>query len=852
MHTLPTATYRLQFNSKFSFESAQKIIDYLSLLGISHIYASPYFQAAAGSTHGYDILNHNKISEELGGESKYQDFCFHLKKNGLGQILDIVPNHMSIDAEQNVWWWDILKKGQSSKYASYFDINWSATSTSKNKIVIPLLSDHYGKLLRSKKIQLKQKANKIIISCEQLEFPISTESFIALYTSEDLKQKSIEQIISEINFDPIILHTFLQQQHYRLSFWRTSSHLFCYRRFFDINNLIALRQENDLVFQQTHQFIAKLLGEHIIDGLRVDHIDGLRDPEQYLHHLRKLATDAWIIVEKILLPQEQLPKSWPIDGTTGYDFLNSCLNIFIDPLSEQAFDEIYKDFTGEKEKYSFILYKKKKDIIDSNFRGEINYLSELLLNICEQEHYYYDYTSLEYYQALREIIACVPVYRTYIRPFHHTHHSTIEINRSIITASINASIKEASLLNLNIDSGPFIFIKKILLQSSHTNLSAEFVSRFQQITGTIMAKGAEDTAFYCYNRFPAVNEVGGDPGRFGLTINDFHSFLSQIQKNYPCTMLTTSTHDTKRGEDTRMRLAVLSENPTGWREAIYRWNQHNHCKKKQENNLPDHNTEYLLYYTLFAAWPIEEERLQEYMLKSVREAKIYTSWKNPNEHYENILRQFISSLVHDQYFMNDIYHFVEEHLYTARVNSLSQTLIKLTAPGIPDIYQGCELWDLGLVDPDNRKAVDYKLRYKLLEESLHLWPEEVLLQMDIGVPKIWLINKILTFRKCHPEILAPSAEYTALQVEGKKKDHVFAFMRARKAISIIPLLAFKKNKETKENKETNYWEDTFIKCPEGKWENLFTKEMLSSKSTENIFMEKLFSKFPIAFLFSVI
>ncbi|MBF0366932.1 MAG: malto-oligosyltrehalose synthase [Oligoflexia bacterium] len=818
MKQVPIATYRLQFyqnNQNFTFENVSQIAEYLALLGVSHLYASPYLQAVPGSTHGYDIVDYSRVSEELGGVLSYERMCLTLRQHNLGQILDIVPNHMAIGVPENLWWWDVLEKGPASPYACFFDVYWDCNT---QKILLPVLGDHFEKILESKQLQInKQDHNDFfLLHYGEMSFPI------ALHLQKQLSQIALQ----EVNDDLSKLKALLEQQHYQLVFWKHAKDRCSYRRFFDINHLAALKMEDINVFSKTHQLILKLLQEGIIDGVRVDHIDGLKDPEQYLHRLRQQAPKSWIIVEKILLENEELPPTWPVDGTTGYDFMNLLLNLFINPSAKTNLTDFYLEFTDNKQTYPDLLYQKKCNIMEDILGGDLHHLTGLLLTICNHR-----FTPLDLRKALVELIAQFPVYRTYIR----AEKNIIEARDAQLVKSVVAK----AIGNNNANPELLTFFQTLLLLEQKGPLESDFVMRFQQVTGPVMAKSAEDTAFYCYHRFSALNEVGGEPDHFGQSIDEFHQRLLELKKSHPYTMVSTSTHDTKRSEDVRMRLAVLSEVSLPWSKAVRRWSLHNQKYKNQ--GFPDNNSEYLLYNTLFGAWPIDEERLSSSMIKSSRESKLYTSWLQPDPHYEAALLNFIHNILQDEPFMLEFVQFVRQYLYAGRVNSLAQTLIKLTAMGVPDIYQGCELWYLSLVDPDNRRKVDYQVRRQLLEKALSYTPEQILQQqhMEEGMPKIWLIHKMLHFRKQYPHILAPIADYVPLKASGEKKEHVLSFMRSTEAITVIPRLTLALGHH-------NPWKNTTLPLPPGIWNNLFTGESLKG---EDITISKLLNHFPVAFLY---
>ncbi len=508
------------------------------------------------------------------------------------------------------------------------------------------------------------------------------------------------------------LDDFLNQQNYRLAYWKTADQQLGYRRFFDVNSLIGLRVEREHVFEETHALVLDWLKRGVLDGVRVDHPDGLRDPLEYLKRLRERAPDAWIVGEKILEPGEFLRESWPIEGTTGYDFLNVAAGVLVAPEGMVELNSIYGEFTGEPTDFHSIAHEKKINVTQEALGSDVNRLTSLFVEICEANRDRRDYTQAEVRRAIREVAACFAIYRTYVVP-----------EREEITDEDRAQIAQATECakqkRLDIDGDLFDFLRDVLTMEVKGKQESEFVLRFQQFTGPVMAKGVEDTAFYCYNRLTGMNEVGSDPGRNGVSVAEFHAYCEKMQATHPLTMTTLSTHDTKRSDDVRARLAVLSEIPGRFNSAMQRWSRMNSAfrtGKRGEPAMPDRNTEYLYYQTLIGAWPLPMDRAQAYMLKAVREAKQQTTWVANNKEFEDALRMFIERTLSYAPFLRELQQFVARVKDAGRVNSLAQTLMKHTAPGVPDLYQGTELWDLSLVDPDNRRPVDYALRKRLLCE----------------------------------------------------------------------------------------------------------------------------------------
>lgn len=848
---IPVSTYRLQFNKYFKFIDAKNIIGYLQELGIIDIYASPYFKAKEESLHGYDIVDHNTLNPEIGTEDEYDELINELHKYNMGQILDIVPNHMCISSKENVWWMDVLENGPGSIYANFFDIDWDPTKKElKNKILLPILGDQYGKVLENQELTLKFEAGKFYVCYYDHIFPLRPKTYAIIlgYNIDDLKKSLPEDnpnllellsIITAVNHLPVytesgmkkirerdrekevikkrlcqlyqessdikafidknvsiyngvkgdpksfdLLDNLLNEQVYRLSFWRVATEEINYRRFFDINDLAAIRMEDPIVFKNTHRLILRLIKEVSVTGLRVDHPDGLYNPLEYfqllqrscfiqmrLSHLEKsiesipedvlqslkeddlfydeydhvkseitklydeiVSSDPaykpfYIIGEKILIKDERMPEDWPIFSTTGYVFLNALNGIFVKTESARAINDIYDRFIKSRINIQEIIYEKKKLIMQVAMSSEINTLGHYLNRISEKNRHTRDFTLKSLTNAIIEVITFFPVYRTYVNP-----SGINDRDRRYIESAISKAKRKNPAITVSI----FDFLKDILLLNYPENFEdadkkewLDFVMRFQQITGPIMAKGLEDTVFYIYNRLISLNEVGGSPDRFGTSLETFHGKNIERLKFWPHALIATSTHDTKRSEDVRARINVLSEIPDEWRKRLIQWRRLNKKNKPvvDGQRVPDLNEEYHLYQTLIGAWPTGEvdetryevfkKRIKDYMLKAIREAKVNTSWISPNTLYEDAVTMFIETIMRntpDNKFIKDLTAFQKMISHYGMYNSLSQTLLKITSPGVPDFYQGTEIWDFSLVDPDNRRSVDYNLRISMLEE----------------------------------------------------------------------------------------------------------------------------------------
>jgi len=875
----PLSTYRLQLHAKFTFDDALAIAGYLSDLGVSHVYSSPYLQAAHGSTHGYDVVDHNRVNDELGGSRGHERFSLELGRVKLGQVLDIVPNHMAIGTRANAQWWDVLGNGPSSKFAEFFDVEWDPPEAKlRNTVLVPVLGDHYGRVLEAGELKIDREGGKFVVRYHEHVYPLAPDSMSALLAAaaeacgnEDLAfladtlsrlprptwtdraskdrrhrnkeivarqlhdlcehdpavARAIDEALSKTNADPDALDLVLSQQNYRLAFWRTAGRELGYRRFFDINTLAGLRMEDERVFRFTHRLILGWLRTGVLDGVRIDHPDGLRDPATYFERLHTAAPEAWIVAEKILEPGEELRPSWRIAGTTGYEFLFRANALFVDPAGEKPLTDFYTEFTGESSDYREVVRSRKEQVLRETLGSDVNQLTALFASVCEAHRRFRDFTRHDIHQAIRVLISCFPIYRTYV--VAETGHVEPDDVRYI-----NEAVDDAKCRRTDIPPDLFDFIRSVLLLEVRGERESEFVMRFQQFTGPAMAKGVEDTVFYGFNRLVSLNEVGGDPQVFGISPDEFHRLSEESFRRWPTTMLASTTHDTKRSEDVRARINLISEMPGRWTAAVRRWSAHN--ERHRKNGMPDRNIEYLFYQTLFGTWPIEVDRLANYMAKASREAKTHTSWTVKNTEYEDALQRFLASACGDAEFMNDIGAFTKEFIWPGRVNSLSQTLLKLTAPGVPDIYQGTEIWNLSLVDPDNRRPVDYALRRGLLSELERLTVEQVCARADSGLPKLLLTRRALQLRRERPRTFGHEGTYDRLAVTGSKANHVIAFARAREVVAIAPRLVLG---------VANGWQDTGVELPPGSWRDVLTGDTFPGGTAD---LASLTGRFPVGLL----
>jgi len=876
MRRVPSSTYRLQLHKGFTFDDAAAIVEYLKTLGVTHVYCSPYLQAAPGSMHGYDVVDHRRVNEELGGPAGHERFTRRLEKFGLGQVLDIVPNHMSLGAE-NKYWWDVLENGTNSRYASFFDIDWNSSEERlRDKVLVPILGEQYGRALTAGKVVVMRKGARFTVEAAGQTFPVSPTSLATIlgkaaeYAKSDALSfvsasfarlpvpdfwdrrtilarhrdkkvlvalldrlgqeeadvsEAIDRVVREVNSSVDALDEFLSQQYYRLAYWRTADQQLGYRRFFDVNTLIGLRVEREFVFDETHALIVKWLKQGLLDGVRVDHPDGLRDPKQYFERLRARAPEAWIVGEKILEPGEWLREDWPVEGTSGYDFLNIAMGVLVNREGLKKLGEHYTAFTGDDCDFPGVAHDKKIAVEMEALGSDVNRLTTLFVDICESNRDQRDFTRAEIRRAIREVAACFSIYRTYVVPERNeiAAEDRKRIERAIDSARGNRT---------DIDGALFDFIRDVLTLKVIGKTETEFVNRFQQFSAPVMAKGVEDTAYYCWNRLTAMNEVGGDPDCDGFSLEGFHEYQERMQKTFPLTMTTLSTHDTKRSDDVRARMLVLSEIPDAFAEAVRKWSAQN---AKFRNDQVDTGTEWFLYQTLVGAWPISAERLRAYMQKAMREAKVRTSWVANNAEYESALNTYIDSLVGDGEFTEELEKFVADIADAGRVNSLAQTLLKYTAPGVPDLYQGTEVWDFSLVDPDNRRPVDYPKRVELLKEAQSLNVGQVMERSDEGLPKLWVVHKALLMRKEHPEWFGEQAEYLSLMASGVGRDRVIAFRRGEQVLTVAPRWSH----------SAMPWGETSIEVPEGQWRNCLSGAEVSGG---RVMVSELLKDFPVALL----
>ena len=775
----PCSTYRVQFHQGFRFVDGRDLVPYLSDLGITDLYSSPRYKARRGSSHGYDIANALRVNSELGTEEDFDEMADKLRHYGMGLLLDTVPNHMAASYE-NPWWTDVLENGQASAYASYFDIDWHPATTKAaflqdNRVLLPILGDLYGNVLENRQLSLKIEDTGIHVRYCDTRLPLDPKSYAPIleraadvggmgeilralerlpgrnesegerilerrrekerlkeriwqaYRARSDVKRAVDEALQSLSDSAGELDLLLSQQAYRLAYWKIGYEEINYRRFFDINELVGLRIEEPQVFENRMQNTLELVRSGKVTGLRVDHIDGLWDPECYLRRTRaQVGPDCYLVVEKILGRGERLPLSWPVSGTTGYDFLNALNGIFIDPQGLARLEEIYARRTGNYLPFAEVCYRSNKLAIETLFTGDVNALTHHLGALAARHRMARDIRMAELREALVEVTACLPVYRTY------THGlPPAPADRACIEHTLDLARRRTSPDRI---SGPaFDFLRAVLLVNPPDYLEErrqewlDFVMRWQQFSGPVMAKGLEDTASYRHHSLLSLNEVGGDSlrERPPSNLEEFHAFSRLRLEEWPHTMNATSTHDTKRGEDARARLNALSEMPEEWDRRLDRWMAWNQDKKSSVEGVlaPSAAEEILIYQTLLGAWPLAEEeragfpaRIDEFLSKALREAKQNSSWIDPREEYEKAVKEFAARLLADEdRFLPDFHEFQSDLARRGARNSLSQLLLKIAAPGVPDFYQGSELWQFSLVDPDNRRPVDYKRRIAMLE-----------------------------------------------------------------------------------------------------------------------------------------
>lgn len=819
------ASYRLQLLPGFGFSEVEALLPYLQQLGISHLYLSPINEAAEGSTHGYDVIDHNAIRADLGGREGLDRLSDRVNDAGLQLIFDIVPNHAGV-GPHNEAWQSVLAHGKYSPLSRYFDIDWQPLeATLQNKVLLPFLGNPYGEALDSGEISLTYERGGFYATYFEDRFALSPATYATIldaalphyertdiyFDLKDLQQayltvgegevekaeilgRRLETFDDKIDWDVplaefhgIALHELLERQWWRLAYWKTGGYEINYRRFFDINGLVALRMEDDEVFWKSHRLLGDVIAHGGLAGVRVDHVDGLFDPHAYLNHLRELgARQIW--VEKILGPREVLPEEWPVEGTTGYEFMNDVMALLIDPDGLASIVRIYHRFVPNAELYEDVVHESKQLVMESSLSSELYRLAYQLNRLCKADYHTRDFALGALRDAVAEVIAALDRYRTYLPHEAETAREVVE--RAVAHARQRTPAFEPSLYD---------FIASIILGDVPEELRERqqaWVGRFQQYTAPVAAKGVEDTAFYRYLPLVALNEVGGEPDLSPHPVQGFHSHARFRSQRYPSSLLATATHDHKRGEDTRARLVALSEVPELWEETLHELAQIG--KPHSGLQSPSRLDEYLFFQILVALWKEgtqEElaERLWQYLQKASRESKLRTSWNNPNESYEKGLEKFVRGVLADPRLGQAVGPLAAKLAEYGFVNSLTQLVLKFTTPGVPDIYQGCELADLSLVDPDNRRPVDYRYRQQLLEKFQPLIddprPEAVseLVEGRDETLKFYMTAQLLRVRRRYSEVLG-AGDYQVLEIAGGGAEHWIAFAREHESEAIVVIV----------------------------------------------------------------
>ncbi len=837
-------------------------------------------QAAAGSTHGYDVTSHGRLNAELGGADGYRRLARRLAAAGLRLVLDIVPNHMALAGRANAWWWDVLENGQSSRYAAYFDIDWNPPQRKlAATVLMPVLDDQYGRVLEAGQLTVERDGGSFTVYYRDHEAPVSPRTLGGLLAraataaqspelaslavafgrlphaqrtdsaavherhrdKEILRARlaaacaerpelaaAVDAELDALNSDPDALGQLLDQQNYRLAYWRTGAEELSYRRFFDIETLAGLRVENETVFVDTHQLILDLIEAGTADGLRIDHVDGLADPAGYLDRLHRATGGTYQVVEKILQPGEELPGSWPVAGTTGYDFLNLVNQLYVDPAGARALQDAHARFTGRRDGYPEVVHAAKIQVMREDLAAEVERLTGLLAEVCEGHRRQRDHTRRELRDTLREVIAGFGVYRCYPRP----GHPVTEADQARVTEAVARAVARRP----DLDAELAAFIGELVMLRHPGAAEADFAIRFAQLSAPVMAKGVEDTAFYRYQPLASLAEVGGNPASLGCPVGDFHAAMIRAAAHWPEAMLTLSTHDTKRSGDVRARISLLAELPLAWERAAEQWSERN--AGYRQDGLPDRSAEHLLYQTLIGTWPIGTDRIAAYLRKAVREAKLATSWTDPDPGYEDALAAFVTGVLSDRGFTGSLAAFLAGHRIVehGRVSSLAQTALLLTCPGIPDLYQGCEVFTESLVDPDNRGPVDYDFRRQLLAGLAAAGPEEALARAAAGGPKIWLIHRLLRYRRRHPEAFCPGSGYQPLPAAGPAAAHAVAFSRDDRVAVVVPRLVAALD---------GRWDGSTVTLPAGRWTDVLTGEQADGGEQQ---IAGLLRRFPVAVL----
>jgi len=835
--TVPSSTYRVQLSDRFTLDDLAAQVPYIARLGISHVYLSPIYTARPGSPHGYDIVDYGCINRELGGQAAWRRLTDTLRAHQMGVVLDVVPNHMAADPERNVLWRQVLRDGPSSSAARFFDIDWRPlTGLVRDRVLLPILEEPYGQALMKGVVQVEPGAHGHHIRCGSLNLPLAPSTLHAVIAG-----RPVNDAVEHINRNPHLLHQLLEKQHYRVAYWRPANDEINYRRFFGINELVAIHAEDPEVFMRSHELVRRLAAEDIVHGLRIDHVDGLLDPLGYLRQLRSelesvSPAQPWLVVEKVLDRSERLGPHWPVDGTTGYDALDALNRVFVSGRGVRILRRFFQRLVDESIPFRDEAYRSKRLMMRGALLSGVTMLAHELKRVADASWTTRDISLNSLHEALVEFIAAMPVYRTYLGTGQDR-----DTERQIVVESLEL----AELRNPSMDSSAFAFLRSLLLGElvDDPMLDARralLVKRLQQYTSGVHAKGVEDTAFYRDNTLLALNEVGGNPADPSLNIREFHRFNEHRAKNWPNSMTATSTHDTKVSEDTRIRMATISVFAHEWVIAAQRWVTLNTSYRQQRagrGSCPEPRDEYRFYQALVGMWNEDDvdaesrvspelvERLVEYMRKSVREAQLCSSWIRPDAKYEDGLTCFVRRVLLDDAcseFRQSIGAFVQLIEPVSNCHSISQLVLKCFMPGVPDFYQGCEDWRFTLTDPDNRRPVDFAR----VSERLTRTFQSSRNSRDL---KLQITTTLLHFRADHDQLLR-EASYRPLRVRGARATSVVAFERrgiSSRVLVVVPRLTDRSARNAV-HLDAAFWGDTEIRLPtsDGRWSNLLAGEDL--------------------------
>lgn len=879
---IPGATYRLQLTREFGFAHAAEVVAYLAELGIDTVYTSPILAARLQSVSNYDVIDPCRIDHKLGTESELQSLGAALRVHDMGMLLDIVPNHMAASGE-NPYWADVLMLGRDSEYAGMFDIDWDAGPALPGeppRLVLPVLGAPYHEVLDRGELRLAHTGDGMVVKYYEHSWPIASP----VASPNASEGPGAERALGEGEAtEAEAIAALLERQRYQLGYWRVAAQKINYRRFFDISDLVGVRVEEPDVFDLTHCMILCLIRQGIVTGLRIDHIDGLRQPREYIEQLRSALPvtddrhDFYIVVEKILSGDEVLPGDWRVHGTTGYEFVRALNGVFVDPAGLAALEGVYARFLGFEQPFPTRLYQQKKRVMRDLFPGEIRRMTTDLCRLAIRDRHARDILDQDLEQAFIEVMACFPVYRTYTRDLDQISAQ----DRHYITAAV----AEARDRNVLIQEGAYDFIERLLTldlpssaASTYKQACLDFVLQWQQLTGPITAKGLEDTALYQDFRLLSLNSVGGEPDlpAASLSLDSFHRHNAMYGESWPHSLVATSTHDSKRSEDVRARLHVLSDLPGVWSRALSRWSNHNAGYKQQVGGswVPTRNEEVLIYQSLLGAWPLDEderdsfvERFIAYIIKASREAKLWTSWIDANEPHEQALIQFVRAIVDDRdnaEFMHEFRALQRRLAFYGAINSLSQVVLKATSPGVPDFYQGTELWTLTLVDPDNRRPVDFARRRRLLAE-LDAVPQpsrslcrELRDSWRDGRIKLYVTLRALRFRRAQPSLFSRGA-YVPVAAEGTREDSVCAYVRHRDGedsepawcLAVVPRRVGKLSGPGSWPIGQRCWKSTRLVLPSGApraWRDILTGELVRADDSGALSVARIFRTLPVAIL----